>query len=238
MPTAYDPYNPTQARFLSALAMGESPGGAAGLYVGTGGADLTNAPVDEHGFPQWAGYGNSHAAGWFQFQPGTWAPYAEKYNLNFKNPNDQKAGAWYLAQDTYKAQTGEELNAALARGDYGSIQGALRDVWPSVTGNGANPYGLSTALEKGQGVDVDTRGNLSQDTSGGGIGGFFSDPMGSLIGGAMGGSFVRLALIIVGGILLVVALWQLLSQVSEVPSPGDAVQSAVKVGTTAAAVFI
>ena len=54
--------------------------------VGFGGIDLSNAPRDQTGFPQWSGKegpaGISHAAGLFQFQPGTWGPIAKDLGIH------------------------------------------------------------------------------------------------------------------------------------------------------------
>ncbi len=50
--------------------------------------DLSNAPLDETGFPQWSGNRDpstglmSHAAGIGQFQPGTWRPIAQKLGIH------------------------------------------------------------------------------------------------------------------------------------------------------------
>ncbi len=63
--------------------------------VGFGGADLSNAPRDETGFPQWAGKqgpsGISHAAGAYQFQPGTWKQYAGPLGVHDFSPASQDA---------------------------------------------------------------------------------------------------------------------------------------------------
>lgn len=221
MSVAYNPYDPAQASFLSALKLGESSG--PGAYTqGTGGTDLSNAPTNQYGFPEWGGFGNSHAAGAYQFQPATWEQYGSEYNLNFRNPGDQNAAAWYLAQDTYKAKTGGELSSALAAGDYSPVQSALAKVWPSVTGNGASP-GLATALSSGQGGGLSGGTNpISADTSGG------SDPF-----KAIGNQFVRIGLIAVGSLVLLVALWYLLAQTGAVPSPSDAAKVAGKVALAA-----
>jgi hypothetical protein len=49
--------------------------------VGYGGTDLSNAPLDPNGFPIWGGKDNSHAAGYLQFEPGTWAIYAPRLGI-------------------------------------------------------------------------------------------------------------------------------------------------------------
>lgn len=63
--------------------------------VGFGGTDLSNAPLDQYGFPQWPGaigpQGRSHAAGAYQFQPGTWGPAAAKLGIHDFSPASQDA---------------------------------------------------------------------------------------------------------------------------------------------------
>jgi len=222
MPTAYNPYDPTQQSFLSALALGESRG-ASSTFLGVGGKDLSGAPTDQYGFPEWGGFGNSHAAGIFQFQPATFEQYASEYNLNFRNPGDQNAAAWYLAQDTFKKQTGGDLSTALSSGQFSSIQTALAKVWPSVTGNGASP-GLAAALSSGLGVDTGAATNpISEDTS----------PLARLLDSlnpvqAIGNEFARIAIVAVGALILLVALWFLLANTGVVPSPGEVAKTASK----------
>lgn len=59
--------------------------------IGVGGADLSKAPRDENGFPTWEGQGNSHAAGAYQFQPATWAQYAQPLGIKDFSPASQDA---------------------------------------------------------------------------------------------------------------------------------------------------
>lgn len=225
MPVAYNPYDQTQQAFLAALALGES-NGKDPYHQGTGGTDLSGSGTDAYGFPIWGGFGNSHAAGAYQFQPGTWDKYAKDYNLQFQNPGDQNAGAWYLAQDTYKQKTGGDLASDLKAGKYTSIQSALAAVWPSVTGNGASP-GLANALSNGQGAQISGGNPISADTSGGEkTGGVF----GPLVDW-LAQEFSRIGILFIGSIILLIALWYLLSETGAVPSP---TQTAKAVGKAAA----
>ncbi len=212
---AYNPNDPTQQSFLSALELGETGGASNAYSEGVGGADLSGTTTDQYGFPQWNGEGDSHAAGAFQFQPSTWDQLAQQYGLNFANQGDQNAGAWYLAQQTYQAQTGQSLETALQNGDYSSVQQALAAVWPSVLGNQANPQGLASALQSGQGATLggsDAAAPVnSSSSSNGGTGAIAT----------VENFFVRFGLIILGGLIVIVALWQLLSNQGVVPSPGD-----------------
>jgi len=219
----YNPNDPVQTGFLAALAQGETGGAANSAFTGVGGANLSGVQTDATGFPIWNGSNGSHAAGTFQFQPSTWDPLATQYGLNFQNPNDQAAGAWYEAQQTYAAKTGgNSLEAALASGNYSDVQSALSNVWPSVTGNGAAPAGLaadlSAALGNGSGggstASNGTSGTANANTgvSSGSSGGLISD---------IENFFVRGGLIIVGGIVVLVALWLILSDNGVIPSPAD-----------------
>lgn len=216
---AYDPNDPLQQQFLSALALGETGGGAGAYTEGFGGTDLSHAAVDANGFPLWQGLDNSHAAGAFQFQPATWAPLALEYGLNFSNPADQNAGAWYEAQ-----QADPNLETDLKSGNFSAVQTALAKIWPSVTGNAAAPQGLANSLATGDGAMIAAGAPGAAGTGAGGAAG----------GTASGGSlvdtienfFVRFGLIIIGGIIVIVALWQLLASQGAVPSPAEAAKAA------------
>jgi hypothetical protein len=101
---AYNPNDPLQQAFLSALGLGETGDVANSSVIGVGGSNLSgviaSGNVDQYGFPIWNGTGNSHAAGTYQFEPSTWDSIASEFHLSFGNPNDQALGAWELAQQT------------------------------------------------------------------------------------------------------------------------------------------
>jgi len=224
---AYDPSDPTQSAFLAALALGETGQTSQSTFLGVSGTNLQGVTTDQYGFPQWGGVGSgssaSHAAGTFQFQPATWDSLAAQYGLNFSNPSDQDAGAWYLAEQTYASATGGNLEQALQSGDYQSVQSALASVWPSVTGNGAAPQGLAASLASGQGATLpatSSSGSTAGKTGSGAASG------GSGIIATIEDFFVRFGLIIVGGVIVIVALWQILSSQGIVPSPSDTAHSA------------
>lgn len=226
---AYNPDDPLQQTFLSSLALGETGGAKNGATLGVGGTDLSNSATDAYGFPQWGGFGNSHAAGYFQFQPGTWDQVAAEHGLNFTSSTDQAAGAWYYAQQVFASKTnGGSLNDALAAGQYGTVQSALAAAWPSVLGNAANPGGLAASMAS----------TVSQaGTSGGGllagVQNFMSNPAGSVVS-AVSQPLVRIGLIVVGSVIILVALWKLLSDQGVVPSPSDVAETAGKVASVAA----
>lgn len=221
---SYNPNDPTQQSFLAALGLGES-NGANAYQQGVGGTDLSHTATDAYGFPQWGGFGNSHAAGEFQFQPATWDKVAAEHGLNFANPADQNAAAWYLAQDTYAAKTGGSLADDLQAGKLSQVQSALASVWPSVTGNGASP-GLAAAISKGLGSFIAGGNPMSADTSTGPAGG-------GGISGWIAQQFSRIGLLVIGVVILLIALWWLLSDAGIVPSAGDVAKTAVKVAAVA-----
>lgn len=218
---AYNPSDPKQQSFLSALALGETGGADNAATLGYGGTDLSTATTDQYGFPSWTGLGNSHAAGTYQFEPATWDALASQYGYDFQNPTDQNAAAWTLAQQTYTAKTGGSLIDALNAGDYGSVQSALASVWPSVTGNGSAPQGLAANLAAGVGASIP--GASGAETVGGT--GNSGSPL-SIVD-TLENFFVRFGLFIVGGIILIAALWALLSNAGYVPSPKKLVRAAV-----------
>lgn len=63
--------------------------------VGFGNVDLRGTALNQYGFPIWTGvqtkYGITHAAGAYQFEPGTWMEYAAIL------------GAWNFSKDTQDA---------------------------------------------------------------------------------------------------------------------------------------
>jgi muramidase (phage lysozyme) len=234
MAVAYDPYNPDQARFLSALSMSEIGRAKNGVNLGNGFVDLTRAPRNQYGFPIWQGQPTadgrgSRAAGLFQFQPGTWEGYARDYDLDFQDAADQKRGAWYLAQDTYKSETGGDLLSALQAKEYGAIESALgRTQWIGARGK------LAAFLSAGKGATLPGGpGGPSDDTTdfaeamrrnreeGGEIGRFFSSK-----GQAITDTIQRYLIFIVGGLILAAALWWLLSDANLIPTPGGLIKGA------------
>jgi muramidase (phage lysozyme) len=240
----YNSSDPYQTGFLAAIATGETGAASGNTMTGYGGANLAGDPTDQYGFPSWTGMGNTHAAGTYQFQPGTWDTIASKYGLNFGNASDQSAGAWYLAQQQYSAATGgQSLETALQQGNYSSIQSALGSTWTSVKGNANLPQGLATALgsfisnatsaSPAGGATGAATGAASAGTAGGsappatGGGPVGPPPSGSGSGGglvswALGGLsdiFARGGLIVLGVVVIAIALYALLVQQGYAPSP-------------------
>lgn len=240
---AYNPYDPNQARLLGAISLSEVGRHPDPLNLGNGFVDLSDAPKNQYGFPVWRGQPTpdgrgSRAAGYFQFQPGTWESYAKQYDLDFQDASDQKAAAWYLAQDTFRKETGRDLSAALQSGDYATIESALgRTQWIGARGKLAEFLGGGQSRPVGEGTPP-----ISDDTSGRGWNPF-TDGIAELPGaigrevvkGALsGGTFARILLFIVGGLILVAAVWWLLSDVGVVPGPGSVAKIAAGAAKVAA----
>jgi hypothetical protein len=226
MTAAYDPNDPEQNAFLAALARGESGGGSGSQWIGFGGVDLSKAVAGAFGFPQWGGSrteaGPTHAAGIYQFQPGTWENIARRFNLDFRNTADQHAGAWYLAEETYRANTGgRSLNADLDAGEHRYLEDALANVWPSVTGNGANPGGLVQAMEIPLPGPFDLGRRAGQAIAGGA----------SEVGGNIASFFTRGGLVLVGAVVVFVALWFILADNGVVQGPGQLAKAAANAAT-------
>jgi hypothetical protein len=168
------PYNandPTQRSLLSMINTSE---GSPTHDQGEGYVDLSGAPRDNHGFPVWGGrqgpQGRTHAAGMFQFEPHTWSGIASQHNLDFRKPQDQEAGAWYLAQQVYRQKTGGDLAAAIKRGDTASVRSALAGTWATQKGAGVRSKGGgeagSPAFDANTfGLSPDEQRMVAQDTA-------------------------------------------------------------------------
>lgn len=193
----YDRSDPEQNAFLASIRAGESSGYSNPYFVGNGGRDLSGVSTDQFGFPIWDGVGNSHAAGAYQFQPGTWKEVASKFGLNFQSKADQDEGAWYNAQTKYAAATGgASLDADLDAGLFQKVQQALGQEWTSIPkGFVSKMQGfLSGNPELAEGA-TDTNGTPSLLTS----------PV-----EAAKSYFVRGGMVLTGALILLVALWALL----------------------------
>lgn len=154
------PYNPndaTQQGLLAGIRSGEAPRGTNPYTGGYGNVDLSGAPTSSTGFPQWAGGlgGTTHAAGAYQFQPGTWEPIASAHGLDFSKPGDQDAAAWYNAQQNYPGG-GAALTSDLQSGRYGQVGSSLHGQWQGVNSG--------TSFSPAVGGNTDASGNA---TSGG-----------------------------------------------------------------------
>lgn len=216
----FNAYDPVQTNFLSALALGETGTSPTAANEGYGGVNLTGAPTDQFGFPQWSGSssnGPTSAAGLFQFQHSTWDGIAQEFNLNFQNPQDQEAGAWYLAQQTYANNTGGgSLYDALQSGNYGRVQSALAGVWPSVFGSGGAPMGLAADLSSGTGASLPTPSSATPNSPASG---------GTGLVGTIENFFVRGGLILAGLVIAVVALWFIIKQGGVAPAARKTVET-------------
>ncbi|HEY1880114.1 MAG TPA: hypothetical protein VGG68_09300 [Caulobacteraceae bacterium] len=227
---AFNPNDPVQAQFLSTLALGEVGNATDPFTTAFGGGTTAGAPTDAYGFPLLPGgstsAGPTHAAGAFQFEPGTWDPLAQTNGLNFANPADQEAGAWYLAQQKYDAAGGGSLESALSSGNQSTLSGvvsALKSTWPTLTGSPSAPGGFISNFLAGIGANLPAGLGATVSAAEGAAGAGAAGPQqGSGLLGDIEDWFARGGLIIVGALIVIVALWLLLSSQGVVPSPGDA----------------
>lgn len=131
--------------FLDALAVGESDPvakreGISPYFILLGGGSFEHLPGDATGFPIWAGlhgsWGVSHAAGRYQFQPGTWASMAARLGLtNFRDPAQQDAAAWDLATSVYSHVAARDLLSDLTSDMLDLVASALQSTWTSLNPN-------------------------------------------------------------------------------------------------------
>lgn len=84
-------------------------------------------------FPQWAGLDNSHAAGAYQFQPGTFAGVQrQRPDITDFSPANQDRAAWHLAQVDYHRRTGRDLTIDLKDPmQHQRIASVLQPTWTS-----------------------------------------------------------------------------------------------------------
>lgn len=149
---------PREARaLLDAIAQGESDPsakreGISPYVILYGGGSFEGMPdrTGYNGFPEWAGKDNSHAAGRYQFEPATWRGIVPRFGPaipNFRNPDDQDWGAWFLAQQDYQARSGAPLLNALQVRDIGGIGGVLQPTWTSMSNvTFSDRYAMALAL--------------------------------------------------------------------------------------------
>jgi muramidase (phage lysozyme) len=141
-PTAPE-LTPEGKGLLTTIAAHESRGDYSVLY---GGGHFAGTQ-----FPQWAGQDNSHAAGAYQFQPGTFGGVQRaRPDITDFSPANQDRAAWYLAQQDYHRRTGRDLTVDLKDPSKAQdIANALQPTWTST-----NKPGWAQQLEKNLGAQA------------------------------------------------------------------------------------
>lgn len=129
----------TEARaLLSAIRNSESStseGGYNMRFSPRGGATFTDFSKHPRIFESvpWRKDGKkSSAAGAYQFTATQWDETSSKYSLPDFSPDSQDKAAWYLAQERYKAKTGDDLQTALQNGELQRVSQALSSTWTSL----------------------------------------------------------------------------------------------------------
>lgn len=145
---------------------------------------------------------------------------ASAHGLNLSNTNDQAAAIWYNAQQDFATNTGGSLETALDQNNYAAVQSGLSSDLPTVNGSSGAPQGLAASLVSGIGNailgTIDPGAVASNAMTAAGIA-----PQATTFSGAIENWLTRGGLIVIGGIVLIVALWLLLSDQGILPSPSS-----------------
>lgn len=159
-----------QKALLETIAGPESAGNYGVIYGGDTFDDFSDhprKPVLITSGPNKGKY--SSAAGKYQFLGSTWDDIAGRYGLDDFSPANQDAGAWALASEEYRRDTGRDLAADLAAGDLSRIPGSLRNQWTSMPGGieqGITLGGFNSAYAKALGgmkpMPIDPRYDTGQ----------------------------------------------------------------------------
>lgn len=152
---------PAAAKPLLQLIAARESGGRPNVYYG-------NTTFDDLSkFPDWPGVAlpdgrRTHAAGKYQFQPGTWQRTAGGAGITDFSEVNQDRAAYVLASGEYRRRTGRELTADLQ--DPGRADGVLQTLtphWPVLKGltAAALPRGGSGSVQvAGPGVPTSPAG--------------------------------------------------------------------------------
>ncbi len=149
---------PYQAALLDTISGPESAGRYDVMYGGGRFSDFSQHPGKAIPIESGPNAGKtSSAAGRYQFLGSTWNQYANMMGLSDFSPANQDRAAWQLAADTYRANTGQDLDAVLQSGDpeaIAGVGGALSKVWTSLPGGieqGTNTNRFVSAFNSGFG---------------------------------------------------------------------------------------
>jgi muramidase (phage lysozyme) len=141
--TADQTLPPIAQTFLNSIGSGESKNNYSALYGGGQFGDFSQ-------FPQWAGVqgpqGITHAAGRYQFEPGTYADASKALGLTDFSPASQDKAAWWLAQQNYRGKTGRDLLTDLRAHNPQTdalIQQSLGSTWTSLRSRSASEFANS-----------------------------------------------------------------------------------------------
>lgn len=127
--------SPVARALLETIAGPESKGDYNVIYGGSQFDDYSDHPRQPVMITSGPNKGQySSAAGKYQFLGSTWDDIAGRYDIPDFSPASQDAGAWALATEEYKRDTGRDLEADLAAGDLSRVAPSLRNQWTSLPG--------------------------------------------------------------------------------------------------------
>lgn len=124
--------------FLAVIRAGESSNN---YYAKVGGGNIGSLAT----YPTWAGVGNSHAVGAYQFEPETWNECAAGLNLTDFSMASQDAAAVFLIQRRGAYQ-------AVLDGNIASACDLLKNEWQMFTQSQWNADAVADAFNNNGGV--------------------------------------------------------------------------------------
>ncbi|WP_192248462.1 glycoside hydrolase family 24 protein [Mesorhizobium caraganae] len=135
---AWTDAKPYQKALLNTISGPESGGRYDVIYGGGKFDDFSRHPNQAVRIQTGPNAGRtSSAAGKYQFLGSTWEDQAKKLGLPDFSPANQDRAAWNLAAETYKAKTGQDIDAVLQSGDpqaIAQVGQVLSPIWTSLPG--------------------------------------------------------------------------------------------------------
>jgi hypothetical protein len=201
-------------------------GGQTGVYSSPNGLYYAEFGSPQAGYNALTNYISTHVA-------NGWTTLSQFVNNFVNGPNS--SGAWL------NTASGQNYVAAVSNARGVSPNGSLVGVDPNLIAKGISQgEGTSSLLAGISGITASGLTTAAQNGLGGSASGSASsssNPSLGFLGGLLDVEqfFLRFGLVIIGGIIVIVALWQLLADHTDIPSPADAAGAAKDAGIAALA---